>query len=168
MNRPHDFPSAVPRVPDYWTLPRLLALPQVAALDEETRFAMQVVGSVFAVRANSYVLEQLIDWDAAPADPIFRMIFLRREMLGDAAYEKIARAHRRRASVSELAGIVRTVRDGLNPHPAGQDVFVLRFLQGRDPRWAHRPFFAQFDEDACWIDELKPAFGAKRFFFESE
>lgn len=42
---------------------------------------------------------------------------------------------------------------------------VLRFLQGRNPQWVQRPFLAKYDEDAIWIDELKP-FSGKRFFFE--
>ena len=46
-------------------------------------------------------------------------------------------------------------------------VFVLRFLQGRNPNWVARPFFAEYDENAVWMDELKPAF-ADRFFFEDE
>ena len=29
-----------------------------------------------------------------------------------------------------------------------------------------RPFFARYDETATWIDELQPAFGEERFFFE--
>jgi len=47
-------------------------------------------------------------------------------------------------------------------------VMVMRFLQGRDPDWVQRPFFAEYDETATWIDELKPAFGAEKFFFEEE
>jgi len=31
-----------------------------------------------------------------------------------------------------------------------------------------RPFFAEYNETATWIDELKPAFGAEKFFFEDE
>lgn len=50
----------------------------------------------------------------------------------------------------------------------GEKVFVLRFLQGRNPDWVHRPFFAKYDEEASWIDDLKPAFGEKEFFFEQE
>ena len=46
-------------------------------------------------------------------------------------------------------------------------VFVLRFLQGRNPDWVQRPFFARYDEKAVWMDELKPAFGDS-FFFEAE
>ena len=48
----------------------------------------------------------------------------------------------------------------------GQDVFVLKFLQGRDPAWVGRPFFARLDPGAAWLDELRPAFGQKEFFFE--
>jgi len=44
-------------------------------------------------------------------------------------------------------------------------VIVLRFLQGRNPDWAARPFFAAYDDKAGWIDELKPAFGEEKFFF---
>ena len=45
-------------------------------------------------------------------------------------------------------------------------IMTLRFLQGRNPDWAARPFFAEYDEKATWIDELRPAFGQKKFFFE--
>ena len=49
----------------------------------------------------------------------------------------------------------------------GERVFVLKFLQARDPAWVGRPFFARFDERSTWLDELKPAFGETEFFFES-
>lgn len=47
-----------------------------------------------------------------------------------------------------------------------QKVFVLKFLQARIPSWTERVFFAEFDPHATWIDELKPGFGEKEFFFE--
>jgi len=49
---------------------------------------------------------------------------------------------------------------------AGEKVFVLRFLQGRDPDWVGRPFFARYDPEATWLDQLEPAFGENHFFFE--
>jgi len=49
-----------------------------------------------------------------------------------------------------------------------QQVFVLRFLQGRDPDWVQRPFFAEYDAKATWFDQLKPAFGEKQFFFKAQ
>jgi KamA family protein len=48
----------------------------------------------------------------------------------------------------------------------GEKVFVLKFLQARDPEWVGRPFFAKFDPRASWIDELRPAFGEHEFFYE--
>ncbi|HNU19955.1 MAG TPA: hypothetical protein PKK53_06715, partial [Hydrogenophilus thermoluteolus] len=50
---------------------------------------------------------------------------------------------------------------------AGQRVFVLRFLQGRNPAWVDRPFFVRFDPRATWLDELQPAF-EPRFFWQDE
>jgi KamA family protein len=50
---------------------------------------------------------------------------------------------------------------------AGETVFVLKFLQARKTSWVNRVFFAAFDPDACWITDLKPAFGETEFFFEA-
>ena len=49
---------------------------------------------------------------------------------------------------------------------AGEEVFVLDLLQGRDPSWVRRPFFARLDPAAVWFDDLRPAFGEERFFFQ--
>ncbi len=50
----------------------------------------------------------------------------------------------------------------------GQDVFVLKFIQARDPEWVGRPFFATMDRGAAWLDDLRPAqAGEKEFFFEA-
>ena len=50
----------------------------------------------------------------------------------------------------------------------GEKVFVLRFIQGRNPKWVHKPFFAKYDPKATWFDQLKPAFGEEKFFFEDK
>ncbi len=47
-----------------------------------------------------------------------------------------------------------------------EKVFVMQFLQARDPQWVRQPFFAKYDEKATWLDELEP-FGDKNFFFET-
>lgn len=78
-----------------------------------------------------------------------------------------------------LSGLGRTVRgpsmsatpgkvlvDGIT-EIAGEKVFTLRFIQARDPEWVNRPFFAQYDPKARWLDDLKPAFGEQAFFFEA-
>jgi KamA family protein len=47
-----------------------------------------------------------------------------------------------------------------------EEVFLLKFIQGRDPEWVGRVFFASMDPEAAWLDDLKPAFGKEEFFFE--
>jgi len=50
----------------------------------------------------------------------------------------------------------------------GEKVFALKFTQGRNPEWTNRIFFAEYNENASWIDDLSPAFGYEEFFFEHE
>jgi hypothetical protein len=51
---------------------------------------------------------------------------------------------------------------------AGEKVFVLRFIQGRNPDWVQRPFFARYDPAATWLDQLQPAFGEPKWFWQDE
>ena len=44
----------------------------------------------------------------------------------------------------------------------------MKFLQARNPDWACRTFLAKYDENAVWLDDLKPAFGGEKFFFEND
>ncbi|MFZ9388232.1 MAG: KamA family radical SAM protein [Chitinophagaceae bacterium] len=85
-----------------------------------------------------------------------------------------------RKAYQQVSGVCRTVRGpSMSATPgkvqvlgvgelAGKKIITLRFLQGRNPDWAARPFFAEYDDEAVWLDELKPAFGEKEFFFEKE
>ena len=87
--------------------------------------------------------------------------------------------HIYREALKQVSGLSRTARGpSLSATPGkveiqgiteihGEKVFVLRFIQGRNPDWVQRPFFAKYDENATWLTDLKPAFGEERFFFES-
>lgn len=50
----------------------------------------------------------------------------------------------------------------------GEKVFVLNFIQGRNPEWNKRPFFAKYDPEANWLTDLRPAFGKDKFFYQDE
>jgi hypothetical protein len=50
----------------------------------------------------------------------------------------------------------------------GRKVFTLRFMQGRNPDWVAKPFFAEYNPNAIWLDDLKPAFDRPQFFFEEK
>ncbi|MDU1892484.1 MAG: lysine 2,3-aminomutase [Dysgonomonas sp.] len=85
-----------------------------------------------------------------------------------------------RRAYRQVSGLCRTVRGpSMSDHAGkihllgvsevkGEKVFVLRFLQGRNPKWVDIPFFAEYDPKATWFDQLKPAFGEEKFFFEAE
>ena len=88
-----------------------------------------------------------------------------------------------RAAYQQVSGLCRTVRGpsmsaspgkvqilGLTEIPINgemEKVIALQMLQGRNPDWVAKPFFAKYDPEAYWLDDLKPAFGDK-FFFEEE
>ena len=93
---------------------------QLEKLDEETRFAMKVVASVLPFRVNEYVIDELIDWDNVPDDPIFQLTFPQKGMLREEDYERMAELHRRGADKKEIMALAKELRAGLNPHPAGQ------------------------------------------------
>ncbi len=64
-----------------YTLANFRNIPQISELSEETQFEMEVVGNVLPFKANNYVVEQLIDWNNIPNDPIFVLTFPQKEML---------------------------------------------------------------------------------------
>lgn len=83
-----------------------------------------------------------------------------------------------RRAYRQVSGLCRTVRGpSMSDHAGkiqilgvqevkGEKIFVLRFIQGRNPKWVHIPFFAKYDPKATWFNQLKPAFGEEKFFFE--
>jgi KamA family protein len=85
-----------------------------------------------------------------------------------------------RTAIQQVSGMGRTARGpSMSAGPGkveiqgiakikGEQVFVLRFIQGRNPDWAQRPFFARYDAQATWLDDLHPAFEEQKFFFQDE
>jgi len=83
-----------------------------------------------------------------------------------------------RSAYNQVSGIARTVKGPSMSCSPGkvqivgvtevnrEKVFVLNFLQGRDPAWVGKPFFAKFDPNAVWFNDLEPAFGKTDFFYE--
>lgn len=103
-----------------YTARQIDAIPGIADMPAEERFAMKVVASVLPFRVNEYVLESLIDWRRAPDDPIYRLVIPQREMLAPEAFERMAALHRAGAPRAQLERAAWEIRHGLNPHPAGQ------------------------------------------------
>lgn len=85
-----------------------------------------------------------------------------------------------REAMQQVSGLARTARGpSMSASPgkveiqgvtevAGEKVIALRFIQGRNPDWVQRPFFARYDDQATWLNHLKPAFGEEKWFWEDE
>jgi KamA family protein len=91
-----------------------------AGLGPAERLAVRAVATVLPFRTNDYVLESLIDWSAAPDDPIYRLVFPQADMLGPEEIGPIADLLAREAPQQEIQAAAHAVRMRLNPHPAGQ------------------------------------------------
>jgi len=103
-----------------YTAKHLDELTARAGLSHEDRLAVRAVGAVLPFRTNSYVVEDLIDWAAAPDDPIYRLVFPQADMLPADDVRGIADLLACGASDVDISTAAHEVRMRLNPHPAGQ------------------------------------------------
>jgi len=103
-----------------YTLANFRKIPQIQQMSEETQFEMEVVGNVLPFKTNNYVVEQLIDWDNIPKDPMYVLTFPQKGMLIPEHYDKMASTLRSGADKKEIARVANDIRLQLNPHPAGQ------------------------------------------------
>ncbi len=113
-----------------YTERQLEKIPQLQRLTEEQRFSMRVVAKVLPFRVNQYVIDELIDWDKVPNDPLFQLTFPQVEMLSPEHFARIAELLRRDAPPDEVNVVVREIRRELNPHPAGQQAMNVPWLDG--------------------------------------
>ena len=72
-------------------------------------------------KTNSYVINELIDWNNIPEDPIFNLNFPRREMLLRKHYNLMKKTLDSNASNEEIAQVVKKIRSELNPNSSGQE-----------------------------------------------
>ncbi len=124
---------------------------QLARLSPEQRFEMKVVSSVLPFRVNQYVIDELIDWDNIPADPIFQLSFPQRGMLAPEHFDRIAELIRSAAPKDELERAVDEVRLALNPHPADQMLMNM-----------------PLDEDGNRLDGMQHKYRETVLFFPSQ
>lgn len=112
-------PGTPPKYRAY-TLNSLDAIPQIGRLTPEQREAIETVGNVLPFKANSYVVDQLIDWDNIPNDPMFVLTFPQRDMLRDEHFNQMRDALKHGPHSPEVQRAANEIRGYLNPHPAGQ------------------------------------------------
>jgi len=103
-----------------YTLSNFRELPQIKKMSEEKKIEMEVVGNVLPFKTNNYVVEQLIDWNDIPNDPMFVLTFPQKEMLLSNHYDQMASTLKKTTDKKEIQEVANQIRLQLNPHPAGQ------------------------------------------------
>ncbi len=103
-----------------YALHNFRSLPQVEKLSPELIEAIEVVGNVLPFKTNNYVVNELIDWEKVPDDPVFTLTFPRRELLLPHHYQKMKKALQEGLNKDEIKRVANEIRMELNPHPAGQ------------------------------------------------
>jgi KamA family protein len=58
-------------------------------LPQTEKDSFNILSFIFHFKINNYIIENLIDWENIPDDPIYRLLFPRKEMLNKADYDRI-------------------------------------------------------------------------------
>ncbi len=91
---------------------------------------MRAVSAVLPFRVNDYVIDNLIDSESVPNDPIFQLTFPQRGMLQEADFRHMRDLVAKGASEAEIKLAAAEIRGRLNPHPAGQMELNVPRLDG--------------------------------------
>jgi L-lysine 2,3-aminomutase len=117
------------------------------------------------VRAGAVPYYMFVERDTGPKH-YFEVPLARALDIFNGAYAQVSGLGRTVRGPSMSATPGKVLIDGRTT-VGGEDVFVLKFLQARDPGWVGRTFFAKYDPRAAWLDDLRPAGGEREFFYES-
>ena len=109
-----------PKKMKFYGLKDIDRIPQLQVLSKDERFAIKVVANVLPFRSNNYIVEELIDWNNIPDDPIFQLTFIQKGMLSEEHFNWMADTLRKESTSTEIKETAEEIRLELNPHPAGQ------------------------------------------------
>jgi KamA family protein len=127
-------PTIDPRPFEVFTRNKLDRIPQLERLTKDQRDAISAVAAVLPFRVNRYVVDELIDWDQVPDDPMFRLTFPQEGMLDAPDFERMRDLVRTGAPDVEVQHAAREIQMRLNPHPAGQMELNVPRLDGEPLR----------------------------------
>lgn len=86
----------------------------------EIKHVIHITSLVLPFRVNSYVVNELIDWNNVPNDPLFKICFPQPEMLASEDFRRLEILLSKEAPKEKIQKEVDRIRASLNPHPADQ------------------------------------------------
>ncbi|MGW3571393.1 KamA family radical SAM protein [Streptomyces sp. NPDC000941] len=96
---------------------RLAALVRERCQDANLAHEVEVVSRVLPFKVSHHVIDHLVDWQSAPDDPLYRLVFPHRDMLDPGHFGAVERAL---GDPPALRAVVAGIRGELNPHPGDQ------------------------------------------------
>lgn len=78
---------------------------------------VDVVSRVLPFKISGHAIDNLIDWNNIPNDPMYRLLFPHRDMLLEEDFKTVEQALN---EPDRLKDVVTDIRTRLNPHPGGQ------------------------------------------------
>ncbi|MCJ8292054.1 MAG: lysine 2,3-aminomutase [Crocinitomicaceae bacterium] len=84
-------------------------------LPSKEQEAFDILSTVFHFKANNYVLDHLIRWEDVPNDPIYKLVFPRKEMLHPADYEQLDMLNQAGLPKEVFTLFVDALRKKMNP-----------------------------------------------------
>ena len=128
---------------------QFLRSPYQERLSPQHREELIQLTKVFPFKVSRYVLDELIDWTHYDDDPIYRLVFPRREMLRPEHWALLISAK----TVQEEKAAVFDIRKALNPHPDGQlhnvPVFEGQSLKGIQHKYRETVLFFPKQGQTC-------------------
>ena len=107
---------------------------QFANIPDHHRDTLKIISHILPFRVNNYIIEELIDWDNIPEDPIFQLTFPQPGMLTPEQLGRMEKALKSGAGNAELRSTAHAIQHELNPNPAMQQLNVptegIRRLEG--------------------------------------
>lgn len=132
---------------------RLGQIPQLVRHAPHLMESISLVARVLPFKVNDYVVNKLIDWTDVPNDPIFRLTFPQAQMLDAEDLEQLAYCVRNEVGEQQLNALIQRVRDGMNPHPAHQQLNAPsldgQLLQGVQHKYAQTVLFFPSHGQTC-------------------
>jgi KamA family protein len=105
-------------------------IPQLKSISSELIEAIETVGSVLPFKTNNYVVDNLIDWNKVPDDPMFKLTFPQKDMLIPKHYQEMKSVINDGADKAAIKEAANKIRLTLNPHPAGQLEHNVPMIEG--------------------------------------
>jgi L-lysine 2,3-aminomutase len=113
-----------------------------AGLPPARRLEIRAAAAVLGFGVTSYVADELIDWSAAPDDPLYRLVFPDEGMLGESRISEVTGLLRQHAASGQVEAAAQRVRESTaaGSHPAaGERVLPGVYRRYHDTVSVHLP-----------------------------